>query len=419
MAIAIRFENVSKQYRLGAGKTSLRERLANAASGLVRGYHSDGNGQILWALRDVSFEVQAGEALGIVGPNGAGKTTILKLLSKVSYPDSGLIETKGRLTALIELGAGFHPDLTGRENVYLNAAILGLSEREIRKRFDRIVEFSELERFIDTPVKRYSSGMNARLGFSVAAHVDPEILLVDEVLSVGDPSFQARCFKRIREMRESGVTMIVVSQQRTTIERNCTRAILLDHGQVIDEGDPAEISARYFTAAHQSRMERSELTPDNSHAQVIKITQVLVCDASGKRQGVFSSGDGMTVEIHFRVNEPVVNPVFYSRLYNSEELVHGTNTARHKIDGSFQAGDTGIARITYLSLNLLEGVYDLTVGVASDDTSFMPFHHIGVAQTIQVTSGLLHGAGTAFLPHAWALEKCESAAEKREYPVTT
>lgn len=417
MTTAIRFDRVAKKYHLGAGRTSLREALANAAAGLVRRRHSEPDSQVLWALRDVSFEVQAGEALGIVGPNGAGKTTILKLLSKVSYPDSGFIETQGRLTALIELGAGFHPDLTGRENVFLNAAILGLSEREIRNRFDQIVAFAELEKFIDTPVKRYSSGMYARLGFAVAAHVDPDILLVDEVLSVGDPPFQARCFKRIREMRERGVTMIVISQQRATIERNCTRAILLDHGRIVDGGDPAEIAKRYFTTAPQSRLRESEVSPENSEVRAVEITRVLVCDASGKCQEAFSSGDGMTVEVHFRVNEPVVNPVFYSRLYNSDELVHGTNTGRHKISGSYAIGDSGVAQINYHNLNLLEGVYSLTVGVATDDTTFVPFHHIGAAKTIRVASAINEGAGTAFLPHSWQIAKCEPQDNQRNYRV--
>jgi lipopolysaccharide transport system ATP-binding protein len=212
MTIRVRFENVSKRYRLGLARTSLPS-LAQAAlkQALAGRAGKQAQAREFWALQDVSFELHAGESLALIGRNGAGKTTILKLLANITQPTSGRVETFGQLSALIELGAGFHPDLTGRENVYLNGTILGLSRREIDLHYDEIVEFAELAQFIDTPVKRYSSGMTVRLGFAVASCLTPDILLVDEVLAVGDASFQQKCMARIRELLKNGTSIIFIS----------------------------------------------------------------------------------------------------------------------------------------------------------------------------------------------------------------
>jgi lipopolysaccharide transport system ATP-binding protein len=237
---AVVFDHVSKRYRLGQ-LGSLRATLAwlRDQRGRENGRHN------VYALQDVSFQVEPGEALGLIGPNGAGKTTTLKLLSNITQPTSGRVQVYGRLSSLIELGAGFHPDLTGRENIYLNGAILGLKRPEIRQRFDEIVAFAELERFIDTPVKRYSSGMYVRLGFAVAAHVESDIILIDEVLSVGDAAFRQRSLERIRQLQQAGTTVLFVSHNMHLVRKVCDRALLLSSGQVRSAGTPAAVIAAY------------------------------------------------------------------------------------------------------------------------------------------------------------------------------
>ncbi len=235
------FENVSKRYRLGALGT-LRGTLAAMR---VRSTNGDNPQRTLWALRDVSFHVEPGEALALIGPNGAGKTTTLKLLSNITRPAAGRVLHNGRVSSLIELGAGFHPELTGRENVYLNGAILGMKRAEIARKIDNIVAFAELERFIDMPVKRYSSGMYVRLGFAVAAHVEPDILLVDEVLAVGDASFRHRCTQRMHDLQHNGTTIVFVSHNMHQVRDICNRAVLMVQGQIRVEGDSAFVVREY------------------------------------------------------------------------------------------------------------------------------------------------------------------------------
>ncbi|MCS6846146.1 MAG: polysaccharide ABC transporter ATP-binding protein [Anaerolineae bacterium] len=244
--IVIEFENVSKCYQLGAGRSNLREAIAHGVRKLFDSRRSQARqAEPFWAVKDVSFQVEQGEVLGIIGHNGAGKSTLLKLLSRVTLPTSGRIRRRGRMAALIELGAGFHPELSGRENIYLNGAILGLKRREIEAKFDDIVEFAELGPFIDTPIKRYSSGMYVRLAFAVAAHVQADLLLVDEVLSVGDGAFQSKSLARMRELRDNGATIIFVSHQMAAVQSFCSRVLLMDHGRLIMSGKPAEVVERY------------------------------------------------------------------------------------------------------------------------------------------------------------------------------
>ncbi|MCB0185349.1 MAG: ABC transporter ATP-binding protein, partial [Caldilineaceae bacterium] len=218
MAPSIQFENVTKRYRIGQWLPSIREALSSNNGKTPKQYHL--------AVNDVSFALEPGEALGVIGPNGAGKTTILKLLSGVTHPTSGQIAINGRFSALIELGAGFHPDLSGRENIFLNGTILGMPRAEIQRRFDQIVDFAGIGPFLDTPVKRYSSGMYARLGFSIAAHVDPDVLLVDEVLAVGDYAFQQKCYAHMEMLRRQGTSLIFVSHNMEAVRRVCDRGLV-------------------------------------------------------------------------------------------------------------------------------------------------------------------------------------------------
>lgn len=253
MHAAIRVTDLGKRYRVNHAETvsgyrTLRESLLEAASApFKRLKHRRVNGarDDFWALRDVSFDVQPGEVVGIIGRNGAGKSTFLKILSRITKPTTGRVELRGRVGSLLEVGTGFHPELTGRENIYLNGAILGMSRREITRKFDQIVAFAEVEKFLDTPVKRYSSGMYVRLAFAVAAYLEPEILIVDEVLAVGDMAFQRKCMGRMREVGRGGSTVLFVSHNMPAIESLCDRAILLDAGRVVQDGEVPEVVAGY------------------------------------------------------------------------------------------------------------------------------------------------------------------------------
>ena len=249
---AIRVSNLCKQYELGASQEDyqmLRDVVAGFARRVVRPFHkTEPKGKILKALHEVSFEVQQGETLGIIGRNGAGKSTLLKIFSKITEPTSGKVEMVGRVASLLEVGTGFHQELTGRENVFLNGAVLGMSRQEITRKFDDIVAFSEVEKFIDTPVKRYSSGMQLRLAFAVAAHLEPEILVIDEVLAVGDASFQRRCIDRMKELAHSGCTLLFVSHNMEMIPTLCRSALWMRSGQVVDYGASHAITDAYLAS---------------------------------------------------------------------------------------------------------------------------------------------------------------------------
>ncbi len=262
---AIRAENLGKKYRIrhqqeGHRYKSLRETLTGKAMSLLgaRG-GAGGASEDFWALRDVSFEIGAGEAVGIIGRNGAGKSTLLKLLSRITEPSTGRIELEGRISSLLEVGTGFHPELNERENIYLNGAILGMSGVEIKRRFDEIVAFAEIEKFLDTPVKRYSSGMYMRLAFSVAAHLEPEILVVDEVLAVGDATFQKKCLGRMREVSTQGRTVLFVSHNMGAITSLCQKAFWLDRGGLVASGPVRRIVDQYLTTSADASQQSLDL----------------------------------------------------------------------------------------------------------------------------------------------------------------
>jgi homopolymeric O-antigen transport system ATP-binding protein len=262
MSTAIRVESLGKSYRLGQGNArvsryrTLRESLVGAPTAIMRYLHNGLGGARsaeFWALKDVDLEIQPGEVVGIIGRNGAGKSTLLKIFSRITKPTTGQVELRGRVGSLLEVGTGFHPELTGRENIYLNGAILGMSRREIERKFDEIVAFAEVERFLDTPVKRFSSGMYVRLAFAVAAYLEPEILIVDEVLAVGDMAFQRKCLGRMQEVGRSGRTVLFVSHNMPALESLCSRAILLDHGLVVADDSVPTVLAEYRRRAIGSR----------------------------------------------------------------------------------------------------------------------------------------------------------------------
>ena len=311
MAVAIDAQGLSKRYRLGefqAAYGTLRESLVHAGRRLTGKEHRS-SAQELWALDDVSFQVQEGEVLGVIGRNGAGKSTLLKVLTRITTPTSGRVEIRGRVGSLLEVGTGFHPELTGRENIYLNGAILGMKRREIQQKLPDMVEFSGVESFLDTPVKRYSSGMYVRLAFSVAAHLEPEILLVDEVLAVGDAEFQARCLGRMEDFGSTGRTVLFVSHNMQAVAQLCDRALLMEHGSISMDGRSEEVVAHYLqtsAGAGSSRVWDLDSAPGD---ELVRLLSVRVVDRAGSTVDYLDVRDPVGVELRFRVLEhgrPVV-----------------------------------------------------------------------------------------------------------------
>jgi lipopolysaccharide transport system ATP-binding protein len=307
----ISIENVSKRYQLGVINTyTFRgelERWWARQRGLPDPHliigeedHINRQGETLWALKDIDLQVQQGEVLGIIGRNGAGKSTLLKILSEVTAPTSGEVKIKGRIASLLEVGTGFHPDLTGRENVYLNGAILGMTKAEITRKFDEIVDFSGMERFIDTPVKRYSSGMYVRLAFAVAAHLDPEILIVDEVLSVGDAEFQKKCLGKMGDVAQGGRTILFVSHNMGAIQQLCSRVIMLNEGKIAFDDSAGVVVGKYLTMGLTQHGER--LWPDLDHApgdDVARLRGVRVLDQNKRICTVFDVRDPVSIEMEY------------------------------------------------------------------------------------------------------------------------
>jgi len=309
------FDHIYKKFARGEQHTTLRDLIPALISSWWNKKRIDEQalkGEEFWAVNDVSFSVPRGEALGIIGPNGSGKSTILKLLSGILRPDRGTYSVKGRLSALIEVGAGFHPDLTGRENVYLNGSILGMTRKEISSKFNQIVEFAGVEEFIDTPVKRYSSGMAVRLGFAISAFIEPDVLLVDEVLAVGDTEFRNRCANRMEKMRRDGVTMILVSHNLNEVRNLCERTVMLFKGQVLMEGPSQKVLEKY----HQTMGEKIRIEQDRELAREtgtksprqVELTKAELLDDDGIPAETFQTGKSMTLRIHYHARKRVENP---------------------------------------------------------------------------------------------------------------
>jgi lipopolysaccharide transport system ATP-binding protein len=306
MPVAIESVGLSKRYRLGeyqAAYGTLRESLVHAGRRLTGKEHRSST-QELWALDDVSFQVEEGEVLGVIGRNGAGKSTLLKVLTRITTPTKGRVEIRGRVGSLLEVGTGFHPELTGRENIYLNGAILGMKRREIQQKLPDMIEFSGVEGFLDTPVKRYSSGMYVRLAFSVAAHLEPEILLVDEVLAVGDAEFQARCLGRMEDFGANGRTVLFVSHNMQAVAQLCDRVILMERGTVARDGPSAEVVAHYLqtsAGAGSSRTWDADSAPGD---EVARLLSVRIVDRDGQTVDYVDVRDPVGIELRFSVLQP-------------------------------------------------------------------------------------------------------------------
>ncbi|MFT3893195.1 MAG: ABC transporter ATP-binding protein [Anaerolineales bacterium] len=323
MSNVVEFTDVSKRYNLGLTRASLPSVVSQwAKKALNRGGNSAGDRKYHWALQNVSFNLEKGQSLALVGSNGAGKSTILKLLAKITNPTSGKVNVNGQLSALIELGAGFHPDLTGRENIFLNGTILGLTYKDIQKRYDEIVAFSEIEEFIDTPVKRYSSGMTVRLGFAVASCIEPDILLVDEVLAVGDASFRQKCIERIKTLLKNGTSLIFVSHDMGLVRAVCDRAIYIEHGQVKSTGTSGEIIDQYNQVLEKRRIEKMNLSGDGDDVVEggVEVTKVDVLNANGQPIKEIYGDESIEVRVNYTAYKNIGKSNAIVLIYRSDGL---------------------------------------------------------------------------------------------------
>lgn len=393
MLPVIDFQHVSKRYRVrGLARREASPRMSGGS---------------LWALRDVTFSVDPGQALGIVGFNGAGKTTVLKLIAGITSPTEGHVTRRGQIAALIELGSGFHPDLSGRDNLYLSAAILGVTRRDVRTRFDSIVEFAGLSSFIDAPVKQYSAGMQARLAFSVAVHAHPDILLVDEVLSVGDAPFQVRCMERIHQMRQEGLTLVFVSHYLGLVADACERAIHLDQGEARFIGQAQDAVTRYQDTIARSGLARAGATPSGIGARSgsfdVQITSVSLLDGQRQARRVWETGESMIVLITYAAHRPVAEPLFGVEITRSDGLdCFATNTGWDGIStGHVQS--SGAVELHIPRLDLAAGSYTVGVGILErTGVAFFDFHDR--AYPFEVHADRRH-RGVVLMEHNWVIER--------------
>lgn len=362
--VAIRAEGLGKKYVLGPrtkteSYVALRDVIARQTHRFVRSAVRLGRGrrtstpsrtEEFWALRNVNFEVKRGEVLGIIGHNGAGKSTLLKVLSRITQPSEGRVTIDGRIATLLEVGTGFHPELTGRENIYLNGAVLGMSRAEIRGKFDHIVSFAEVERFLDTPVKRYSSGMYVRLAFAVAAHLEPEIIIVDEVLAVGDAEFQKRCLGKMSEIADGGRTVLLVSHNMAAIQTLCPRAIHLDSGVIVNAGVTAEVISRY--------LENALRRVNSTQASSLRIHDGLEVEYMKCIPEVIRTAESLDIEITFRTDSPGCIRECAILIYSTRGVRVAIVDVRESnlIPFRYRTGRIDI-RARIISVPLVEGVY--------------------------------------------------------------
>ncbi len=377
MTDAVVVEGLSKRFRL------YKERNQTLKATVVQGRRA--RYEEFWALRDVELAVPVGATFGLLGENGSGKSTLLKCMARILTPDEGRVQVRGKLSALLELGAGFHPELSGRENVYLNGSILGLSSRELDRKFDEIVSFAGLERFIDTPVKNYSSGMYVRLGFSVAINVEPDVLLVDEVLAVGDEAFQRRCNEKIADLRASGRTIIVVSHSLAAMRDLCDQIAWLEHGALKRIADAAEVVDDYVGSVHEDRAEERGAGTRWGSGQA-RIEQVELLGADGHPTTSVRTGDDVVVRLHYAAHERIQSPVFGLAVFNLNGAhVTGPNTKDAGLVIPCIEG-RGAVDVSFRDLPLLPGTYQLSASLY-DSAILSPFDFRHLALRFDVGLG--------------------------------
>ena len=420
----IEVQHVYKRYRKGVtGYRTLREDLYSLTGRLVhlRRHPRDyADGHYVWALRDASFDVQRGERVGVIGRNGSGKTTLLRLMAGVTQPTEGRITVRGRMGVLIEITAGFHPELTGRENIYLNGAIMGMSQKEIRRKFDEIVEFAELNEWVDTPLKRYSSGMHVRLGFAVAAHLDPDVLLVDEVLAVGDVAFQNKCLGKMESAASEGRTVLLVSHNMATVAGFCDRCLLLDAGRLCADGPSPDVIQRYLETS--SAVEAEGVPGDYDLSQrensytpgKLMVRRLHLLNSQGNPQNAFLMGQGITVAIDVDgmadYRDAVIGAIFKS---DGGQRVAGINTAMTGVRVESPRGPREQAILQIPQLPFLPGRYSVDVSITHGRSGRIDY--VDRACQFTVVEGDVYGTGyhlsadygVVYVQGSWEIRKSE------------
>ena len=409
---AIEVKDVTKRFKIYFDKgTSLKEKIL---------FRSRRRYEERLVLNKISFSVKRGEVIGLIGENGCGKSTTLKLLTKIVYPDAGTVETCGRISALIELGAGFHPDMSGRENIYTNAAIFGLTKAEIDSRLQTIIDFSELGEYIDNPVRTYSSGMYMRLAFSVAINVDADVLLVDEILAVGDAAFQAKCFNKLREIKAGGATIVIVSHSLGQIEQICDRSIWICNGQIRADGVPRDVHPAYLEYMGAKQSEHALETAEDSAAVETDsgeesadgdktrwgngdahITGVRLLNAEGQAKNAFRTGEPMSIAIDYIVKKPLTNPACGIGIFRNDGLqCYGTNTQIDRVS-NVQFCKDGCVVCNISKCQLLQGEYTLDVAIHTEDG--FAYDYWRMATDFQVYSET-QDVGVTRLEHSWKMQ---------------
>ncbi len=404
---AIEVHNITKSFKIYLDKGhTMKERLLFRKR---RAY------EVRSVLNGISFEVKKGEAVGLIGHNGCGKSTTLKLLTKIMYPDSGSIEMRGRVSSLIELGAGFHPDMSGRENIYINASIFGLTRSEIDRRLEDIIAFSELEQFIDNPVRTYSSGMYMRLAFSVAINVDADILLIDEILAVGDVAFQAKCFNKLREIKGNGTTIVIVSHSLSQIEQICERSYWIDKGEIRMMGQPGKVHPEYMNyMGEQEKIQKEKIrkknqsrnidNSQNTDAQIqdaVEIISVSFTDKQGVEKTAMKCGEEIYLNIEYKLNSEEVEETLLGLLFfrNDGVVCYGTNTQKERMP-NIKLNNEGKIVCHFSKMNLVAGEY--YVDIAIRKINMLPYVYLKEAAHFKIYSDI-DEVGVARLDHSWEI----------------
>jgi len=418
---AISINNLSKSYSLGAPSSDamLREIVMNALRSRFRPRERNRNENRIWALRDVSFDVEQGELVGIIGRNGAGKSTLLKVLSRITYPSSGSVSVLGRAGSLLEVGTGFHEELTGRENVFLNGSILGMKRREIERRMDEIIAFADVEKFIDTPIKRYSSGMRLRLGFSVAAHLDTDVLFVDEVLAVGDIGFQRKCLNAMGDLRYRGRTVLFVSHNMSAVEHLCPRSIWIEGGRLHEDGSSSDVISHYmrtFTGLQRATVDLTSAV-DRRGSGAIRYQGIEILDSAGNNQTVLRSGDALLIRLHYEAFETVTQLIFGFQLHSSMGVfLTDVSTWNLGVDIPSLSAGKGHLDLAIDFLNLMPGRYFLSLwlsspgGVLHDVLEHCAVLDVEPSNYYKSGRGIDSRFGILFLPCRWDLSGLHSAS---------
>lgn len=397
----IRVEGLGKKYRLRQQQSghyvALRDQFSDYGKRigrrLLKGKDSKvSNQEDFWALKDISFEISKGDRIGVIGRNGAGKSTLLKILSRITEPTKGFIDLHGRVASLLEVGTGFHPELTGRENIFLNAAILGMSRVEISQKFDEIVDFAEVERFLDTPVKRYSSGMYVKLAFSVAAHLEPEILIVDEVLAVGDLKFQRKCLGKMDDVSREGRTVIFVSHQMSALESLCNNGIVLEHGSISYLGDINSSIQHYLNSLSSQEIVDLRHRRDRQGRGQVRMTRISIEDDSGRKE-LFSVGSRLKIHLSYEAVKCLVNCRLIIGVYNSKNIPvvrFDTEVAGFEVKA---LKENGTLLCSTEEINLVPGIYTLNVALMSNSEIE---DYVSNASSFEIVSSDYFGTGKSF-----------------------